>query len=1201
MMKVMIAYANSLGDRWGAWIVVALLESALLLALVGLLWSVIRTRVAPQVGYGLFLLVPLKLLVPITVTVPAAVACWTPAGLASSWFHGGPVAVLAAVPSLAGSPSLVAQARPLDSAGPRLESSSLPLSPFDPVSRRSLPPASPVRDADESEAAAVTGGPAPDVVVEGSRLSAGALVMIAWLVGIVLLLARLVHSQLRFRAQLRRVSPLDESRLAIDLRELCRLAGVSESIPIMEHATIAAPAVWGIARPVILFPQGLASMLSSQQLRWVLLHELAHVRRLDLIVVALQRGVAILHFFNPALWVANRMIHRLREYACDDRAATLSRASAVESGEAFLRILRYAGRSRPHPDGTLGVFGLDSRASCFRRIHRLLDTERPIRTAPGAWSLWGLILLAVVSLPHLRASEDDARPRAGSEAPAKGATLDQAGSKVAEKGEPAKAEFSFTLRVVGLDGKPVPEAVVDIRTKPLPSAEQIRGGTFVKQGSYGTTVKTDAEGSLVVRFPRMPQGLNVGIMTSGYGPYWARWSSQSHVESIPTHFTAELDAGWSVGGIIVDAAGKPVEGATVHPSIEYKKRPGDYQQLGIGSALKTDAAGKWRFDSVPVAMGEVHVAIDHPNFGAVRRPLSRGEFGLERGREPASKVVMEPGLSVTGRVTDEAGAPIVGALVRTKFVNESREARTGEDGGYKLVGCEPRSTRLVVSAKGWATDMKELNVEPEMGPVDFRMKPGGTVRIRVLDAQGQPVPRARIFFQRWRGPFSYFEFDHVSQYADKEGVWIWNEAPLDEFQADICSNTGMDLTYRPLISRAEEYVFRLPPALVVTGKVFDAVTKEPIQSFRVVPGARSSDSQLSWAQWQAFSASDGRFQLRKDRESFAHLVRVEADGYRSLASRDIKSDEGNVAIDFAMTRAKGVVAKVVTPRNLPAAGAKIALGLAGSQISLLNGDIDDRSTHCAREVTDQAGRFHFPAQDKDFQLIITHPSGYAHIRSSPEWERARIIRLEPWARVEGTFRVGKRPGANAPIALHSHGLQSYGVDVPRIFASYDVTADPDGRFVFDRVASGRGSIGRRIMLTVEDGATEVTSSGMIAMEFPGGKTTHVELGGTGRPVVGTLQPPGGFLERVRWNFALVKVAPAADERGGVGSYFTAAVDRDGRFRIDDVPPGDYLLNVRFDRPGPGQLLDRPIEVPPPGEGKEADAPVDLGSLRLEPR
>jgi hypothetical protein len=55
---------------------------------------------------------------------------------------------------------------------------------------------------------------------------------------------------------------------------------------------------------------------------------------------------------------------------------------------------------------------------------------------------------------------------------------------------------------------------------------------------------------------------------------------------------------------------------------------------------------------------------------------------------------------------------------------------------------------------------EEIHRLPEkLDPVDFRMKPGGKVRVRVLDDQGKPVSRASIFFQQWRGMFSYFEFN----------------------------------------------------------------------------------------------------------------------------------------------------------------------------------------------------------------------------------------------------------------------------------------------------------------------------------------------------------------------------------------------------------------------------------------------------------
>ncbi len=810
-------------------------------------------------------------------------------------------------------------------------------------------------------------------------------------------------------------------------------------------------------------------------------------------------------------------------------------------------------------------------------------------SAPNPLSLWGLLLLAVVAVPQLRAGSDAlmANPQTPTNVPT-----------TAKKAD-TKDEQTFELRVVGPDGKAIPEAVVELRADPLLTPGRILKGKFIRQRPYGTTVATDAEGQLAVEFSRAPEHFAVFITIPGYGPYWAGWSSETHAQPIPRRFTAELETAWTVGGIVVDPDRKPVEGVEVSPSIEFKKRPGEGRQLGSGARAKTDAAGKWRFDSVPVSMGEVHVNFDHRGFMPVRRQLARREFGVERGREPTSQVLLDRGLMVTGRVTDLTGQPIVGAVVRTKFYNNIRKATAGPDGVYKLVGCEPRSGRLVVSAKGWATDMKELNIEPGMGPVDFQMKPGGTVRIRVLDERGNPVPRARIFFQRWRGHmYQYFEFGHVNQYADEQGLWVWNEAPVDEFRADICPPDGMQLQAQPLIARAEEYIFRVPGPLVITGKVKEAVTLKPIKSFRVVPGGRYVQGEVFWNRTESFIATDGRYEIRQTRVEPANLIRIEADGYEAAISRDIKGNEGTVSIDLELKPGRDVAAKVVTPRNLPAATAKIALGSAGSQINVKNGDIDEISTFCARAETDDSGRFHFPAQDKEFQLVITHPSGFAHIKSAPDWELTRIIHLEPWARVEGTFRIGKTPTASVPIEIDVTRLDSHGRDVPRIFTQHEAITGPDGRFVFDRVIPGAGRIGRRITFMVDEGATEVTSSYMIGANFPSGETARIDLGGIGRPVVGKLQPPPGFTAKVRWNFAMITVASDAAEARTPSPYFTVTVDRDGKFRIDDVPAGSYSLNVRFQRDDAGHLQGHRFDVHP-ANGDLSEQPVDLDVLTLE--
>ena len=87
-MHCLLEIVNFAGDRWAAWAIGIVLDSVVLLALAGLIWLVIRKRVAPQVGYCLFLLLPLKVLVPVSVSVPPVIARWIPSVSVSPWFDG---------------------------------------------------------------------------------------------------------------------------------------------------------------------------------------------------------------------------------------------------------------------------------------------------------------------------------------------------------------------------------------------------------------------------------------------------------------------------------------------------------------------------------------------------------------------------------------------------------------------------------------------------------------------------------------------------------------------------------------------------------------------------------------------------------------------------------------------------------------------------------------------------------------------------------------------------------------------------------------------------------------------------------------------------------------------------------------------------------------------------------------------------------
>ncbi|MHC4127177.1 MAG: M56 family metallopeptidase, partial [Planctomycetota bacterium] len=141
-----------------------------------------------------------------------------------------------------------------------------------------------------------------------------------WIVGVCLLQLRFlfhwVNAQ-RIKARGGHRAPEPCLRCVADLRQ--RL-GIRRTVRIFESGLAAVPMLIGWLRPVILVPAGALTGLSPHQLRAVLAHELAHVRRHDYLVNVLQAIFESLLFYHPAVWWLSHRLRVEREYCCDDIA-----------------------------------------------------------------------------------------------------------------------------------------------------------------------------------------------------------------------------------------------------------------------------------------------------------------------------------------------------------------------------------------------------------------------------------------------------------------------------------------------------------------------------------------------------------------------------------------------------------------------------------------------------------------------------------------------------------------------------------------------------------------------------------------------------------------------------------------------------------------------------------------------------------------
>ncbi|HEV3023756.1 MAG TPA: M56 family metallopeptidase, partial [Pirellulales bacterium] len=375
----LVSMLNHLAGPWTAWMRFALFDGTFALGSAGLVWLVARRRASCQFGYLLFLLALVPLAVPLPFDVPAPLAWLSPryaAGQSVTWLERLAV----------GRSETTAGQHRNDS----LEKTSVERSTHE--ARRTT------GHADLLPRVASAGRTVDETP---PTLSKQALLMLGWATTVVTLIARFAWVQSDMARRLKIARRLDPKSLPFDFAELRGRMGLRREVRLATSEIVASPAVWGLWRPRLVLPPGLVEQLPRGQLAWVLSHELAHVRRGDLVVVLLQKLVQIVYFFHPAVWLANRLIDRQRECACDDAALAAAGCAGRECGAALVAVVERACGVPPIP--ALGLF--HSQAFLRRRTTRLVDCQG---TAPRrlSWASVGCLgLLAVIVLPRVSATE----------------------------------------------------------------------------------------------------------------------------------------------------------------------------------------------------------------------------------------------------------------------------------------------------------------------------------------------------------------------------------------------------------------------------------------------------------------------------------------------------------------------------------------------------------------------------------------------------------------------------------------------------------------------------------------------------------------------------------------------------------------------------------------------------------------------------
>jgi beta-lactamase regulating signal transducer with metallopeptidase domain len=190
-----------------------------------------------------------------------------------------------------------------------------------------------------------------------------------WLAGATAMIAR-AGVQVAGAERLRRSAvPVKDAHLIELLNQARKAVGLTRRVRIVVTDKLTSPAVVGLLLPTLILPLSLTTALTAEQVRFILLHELAHVRRGDYIAGLFQLLVEALLFFNPAVWWISRQMRIEREVCCDTLAVQLSGAPA-DYARTLVRVAESVLCSPPAPAPAFG----DPRepSSLADRLQRML-------------------------------------------------------------------------------------------------------------------------------------------------------------------------------------------------------------------------------------------------------------------------------------------------------------------------------------------------------------------------------------------------------------------------------------------------------------------------------------------------------------------------------------------------------------------------------------------------------------------------------------------------------------------------------------------------------------------------------------------------------------------------------------------------------------------------------------------------------------